>query len=110
MEKRLQAERDKARTLGGRVQQLEADVRVTQEQIQLLTTREKEIVEKSREETQNHQQTIALLVSEKASLSASLYRLEELELRTCSRLLLTNYIPHFILLDRGTREGESPSR
>lgn len=110
MERRLQGERDKARTLGGRVQQLEADARSTQEHIQLLTTREKEVVEKSREQIQNQQQTITLLVSEKASLTATLDHLEELELRMCAQFLLNNYGSHLISFGRGTREGESPSR
>jgi hypothetical protein len=103
MERRLQGERDKARTLGGRVQQLEADARATQDHVQLLTTREKEIVEKSREQIQNQQQTITLLVSEKASLTASLDRLEELELRMCAQFIFNNYGSHFVWQRRARR-------
>lgn len=101
MEKRFQGERAKTRTLGGRVQQLEADARVTQEQIQLLTAREKEIVDKSRVQLQNQQQTIALLVSEKASLTSTLHRLEELELRMCAQFLFDGFVSDPVFVDRG---------
>jgi hypothetical protein len=69
-------------TLCVRVQQLEADGGVANERIQKLAAREKDIVEKSQEQIRNLQQTISLLVSEKASLTASLDRLEDLESRT----------------------------
>jgi prefoldin subunit 5 len=78
----LQEECVKSRTLRVRVQQLEADGRVANERIQRLAAREKDIVEKSQEQIRNLQQTISLLVSEKASLTASLDRLEDLESRT----------------------------
>ena len=78
----MQEECVKSRTLRVRVQQLEADGRVANERIQRLAAREKDIVEKSQEQIRNLQQTISLLVSEKASLTASLDRLEDLESRT----------------------------
>jgi myosin protein heavy chain len=67
--------------LDGRIQELEADARGANERIQQMIAREKEIIDKSRVQMQNQQQTISLLVSEKASLTASLDRLEVLESR-----------------------------
>lgn len=79
----MQEEVAKSRTLNGRVHQLEGSTQTANERIQQLTAREKDIIDKSREQIQNQQETISLLVSEKASLMASLDRLEDLESRTC---------------------------
>ena len=77
----MQEECTKSHVLDGRVQELEAGGRAANERIQQMIAREKDIVEKSRGQIQNQQQTISLLVSEKASLAASLDRLEDLESR-----------------------------
>lgn len=80
-ERQLQESHNEGRRLSDRVRQLETDARLSNERVEQLTTREKDIIEKSREQIQNQQQTISLLVSEKTSLTASLDRLEELESR-----------------------------
>jgi len=80
-EKRLQEESARSRTLETRMHELEANARAANERIQRMTARESDMIEKSRAQIQNLQQTISLLVSEKASLTASLDRLEDLESR-----------------------------
>jgi myosin protein heavy chain len=81
LERHLQEECTKSQALDSRVHELEADCHTANERLQETVVREKEIIEKSRTQIQNQQQTISLLVSEKASLTASLDRLEELESR-----------------------------
>lgn len=90
------------------MQDLEAKERAADERIQQMAAREKDIIEKSRAQIQNQQQTISLLVSEKASLTASLDRLEDLESRM--RHFSKNMCMILISRIRGTREGVPSSR
>lgn len=81
-EGQLQEARRESRILGDRIKQLEQEVSDTKDHLKQANAKGKEFADKSweqREQIQNQQQTISILVSEKASLTTSLDRLEELE-------------------------------
>lgn len=65
--------------LQNRIPGLEEEARAAQGRIAQLTADGQQAMESSHAQIQNQQQTIALLVSEKASLTASLDHMEELE-------------------------------
>lgn len=71
--------RNESQTLRSRVLTLENSAHAAQERILQLTAEGEESAGKAQAQIQNQQQTISLLVSEKASLMASLDRMEELE-------------------------------
>jgi hypothetical protein len=95
----------RSRALDSRVHELEANARVADERIQHMTARESDIIEKSRAQIQNQQQTISLLVSEKASLTASLNRLDDLESRRCHFSTNTCLCLIFLLIEARNKEA-----
>lgn len=66
-------------TLSDRIKLLEQEVSDTKDHLSQANTKGREFADRSREQIQNQQQTISILVSEKASLTISLDRLEVLE-------------------------------
>lgn len=79
-EQQLAQMHNESQALRNRTRQLEKDTQAAQAHIAQLTADGQQAMESSHAQIQNQQQTIALLVSEKASLTASLDHMEVLEI------------------------------